>query len=543
MPMRKKLIFALILFIMLSMLVHVRFSSIWVEASDGNPVHNINTGLDYATIQASIDASQTLDGHTINVDAGTYSEHVVVSKSISLIGQDSSSTIIDGSNVGTVVNVVANNVTVKGFTIKRGFYGIFVSHSSSCLITENYVVDHDNAIFAYYSNNCTIHENVAANNTDRGIFVTNSRNFSIADNQAYNNGMYGINANSSVNGLIARNKAYGNNHDGIGLENSNSTTIVGNDVTNNIFYGMLISQTSGDNLFYDNNILNNVGKEVSVLLSSNHWDDGVEGNFWGNYSGVDLNRDGINDMPQLVDAGLYDNYPLLGIHSNFATSLGLHVSVISNSTINDFTFIKSSTTIDMHVSNRTSRQTHGFCRVSIPYGLMVEPYNVTIDGASPEYHNYTLYDDGQNRWIYFTYSSSIREVSIQGTPPPDIEPPIISILSPENKTYTVSSVLLNFTVSEPTSWIGYSLDGEANVTISGNMTISDLSEGSHSLEIYAKDIAENTGYSEIVYFTISTEQGWPFYMLIIIAATVVVGAAIGLLVYFAKFRKNANVKQ
>jgi parallel beta-helix repeat protein len=521
----------------------VRFSSFDVKASDGYPVHNINTGLDYATIQASIDAPQTLDGHTINVEEGIYSEHVVVNKSISLIGQNRSSAVIDGNDVGTVIDVVANNVTVKGFTIRRGFYGIFVSRSNSCLIMENDVFGHDNAIFVYYSNNCTIHQNVAANNTDRGIFITNSWDFSIADNQAYNNGGYGINANASANGLIARNNAYENHYDGIGLDNSSNITIVGNDVTNNLFFGMWISSSSGDNLFYDNNILNNVGKEVSVLLSSNRWDNGVEGNFWGNYSGVDLNRDGINDMPQLVDLGNYDNYPLLGMHSSFATSLGFHVSVISNSTIDDFAFFKSSTTINMHVSNRTSRQTHGFCRVRIPHGLMVEPYSVTIDGASPNYWNYTLYDDGDSRWIYFTYSSSIREVLIQGTPPPDIEPPIIFILSPENKTYTISDVLLNFTVSEPTSWIRYSLDGQANVTIFGNLTLSDLPEGSHSLEIYAKDIAENIGSSGIVHFTIDTGQGGPFFILIIITAIVVTGVAIGLLVYFAKFKKNANVKK
>lgn len=539
--MRRKLVFALSLFVLLSFLMNVRFSTVDVKASDGYSVHNINTGLDYATIQASIDAPQTLDGHTINVEEGIYFEHVVVNKSISLIGQNSSNTIIDGNNVGTVVNVAANNVTVKGFTIKRGFYGIFVSRSNSCLIMDNGVFDHDNAIFVYYSNNCTILQNVAANNTDRGIFVTNSWNFSIADNQAYNNGGYGINANASADGLIARNTAYENHYDGIGLDNSNNITIVGNDVTNNVLYGMWISDSSGDNLFYDNNILNNVGKEVSVLLSSNRWDNGFEGNFWGNYSGVDLNRDGINDMPQLVDV-LYDNHPLLGMHSNFATSLGFHLSVISNSTINDFAFFKATTMINMRVSNRTSRQTYGFCRVRIPHALMVEPYSVTIDGASPNYSNYTLYDDGDSRWIYFTYSSSVREVLIQGTPPPDIEPPIVFVLSPENKTYAVNDVLLNFTVSESTSWIGYSLDGQANVTIFGNMTLFDLSEGSHSLEIYANDTAENTGSSGIVHFTVDIGQGEPFFILIIITAIAVAGVAIGILVYFAKFKKNKSVK-
>ncbi len=79
-------------------------------------------------------------------------------------------------------------------------------------------------------------------------------------------------------------------------------------------------------------------------------------------------------------------------------------------------------------------------------------------------------------------------------------PPIIEILSPENKTYT--EVLLHFTVNRPTSWIGYSVDNTANVTINSQVMIANLSQGSHSVTIYANDSQGNMGVSQAVYFSV-----------------------------------------
>ncbi len=81
--------------------------------------------------------------------------------------------------------------------------------------------------------------------------------------------------------------------------------------------------------------------------------------------------------------------------------------------------------------------------------------------------------------------------------------PAISIQSPENKTYTSSSVPLTFTINEPTFWIGYSLDGQANVTITGNTTLTNLSNEVHSVTVYANDTTGNMGHSDRVYFTVS----------------------------------------
>ena len=87
---------------------------------------------------------------------------------------------------------------------------------------------------------------------------------------------------------------------------------------------------------------------------------------------------------------------------------------------------------------------------------------------------------------------------------PDTTPPNISIASPENETYPVEDVPLTFTVSESTSWIGYSLDGQANTTISGNTSLTSLLDGVHYVVVYANDTVGNMGKSGVVYFAVDT---------------------------------------
>jgi hypothetical protein len=89
-------------------------------------------------------------------------------------------------------------------------------------------------------------------------------------------------------------------------------------------------------------------------------------------------------------------------------------------------------------------------------------------------------------------------------------------------------------VDEPVNWTAYSLDGEENVTITGNTTIADLPNGLHNVTVYANDTLGNMGVSEIINFTIAIPQPFPVVPIAVasIASVVIVSAA--LLVYFKK---------
>jgi hypothetical protein len=62
----------------------------------------------------------------------------------------------------------------------------------------------------------------------------------------------------------------------------------------------------------------------------------------------------------------------------------------------------------------------------------------------------------------------------------------IEIQSPiNNMIYATNSIPLNFTINKVASWIGYSLDGQTNITITGNTTLTDLQDGWHDVIVYA----------------------------------------------------------
>ena len=86
----------------------------------------------------------------------------------------------------------------------------------------------------------------------------------------------------------------------------------------------------------------------------------------------------------------------------------------------------------------------------------------------------------------------------------DDTPPSITNLSIENKTYTSKEIPLIFNINDRASQLTLGLDNQANTTIAGNTTLTDLTDGSHSLVIYANNTAGNTGKSETVFFTVNT---------------------------------------
>jgi hypothetical protein len=112
----------------------------------------------------------------------------------------------------------------------------------------------------------------------------------------------------------------------------------------------------------------------------------------------------------------------------------------------------------------------------------------------------------------------------------DSTPPIVQVVSLENKSFSTSNVVLDFKANETLAKSMYSLDGQNNVTISGNSTLSNLPNGLHNITVYVWDVAGNVGVSETASFKV---EAFPYITVTAILAVIVVSVSVTL-VYFKK---------
>jgi len=216
-------------------LLIIKLNQIEVKAPNDYPVHNLDTSLNYTTIQEAIDAPETLNGHTISVDSGIYFEHVYINKSISLVGENRSTTIIDGNDTGTVIAVYADFAMVRGFSIQHsGFFvglpsGIEVG-SSNCTIIDNIIVLNKGGISLLFGGNHTISNNTISSSY-YGINIIYSENNRIFHNYFLNNTQH-VYITGSINNWDDGYPSAGNywgNYTDVDLKNGPYQNITGSD--------------------------------------------------------------------------------------------------------------------------------------------------------------------------------------------------------------------------------------------------------------------------------------------------------------------------
>ena len=228
---------------------------------------------------------------------------------------------IDNTDVGMEIAFSTNTIITNSSILSNKRYGINLQFSLNSSITGNNISSNSNGIYLYSSENNTINNNTALSN-GLGIDLVRSNNNTVINNTALYN-VEGITIRRSSYNTIANNNASFSNQHGMALyTNPNNNTISNNTFFSNAFFGVY-SDFSNYNWIFHNNFTGN-NNHAFDSTDTNHWDNGYPsgGNYWDDYSGVDLNNgpnqdilgsDGIGDTPYQIQGPGFneDDYPLM----------------------------------------------------------------------------------------------------------------------------------------------------------------------------------------------------------------------------------------
>jgi nitrous oxidase accessory protein len=320
---------------------HAESSTLFVGGVSPGNHSNIQEAIDLAT-----------PGDTIYVFGGTYVEHLVISKPLTVRGELTDTPVLDGNGTGDAIRIYSSWVNVSGFSITnsgtiRGDAGIRLDHVSNSYIANNSLFSHEwNGIALVGSYNNTIADNIVQSNRGIGIYLNSSRDNTVTrNNVSYNSD--GIDLSYSDDNMIVDNIAAHNRYGfvllesdrnmvtdnnisfneifGISVISSDSNTIIRNSISDN---ENGIELTMSDyNWIYHNSFSNNAHQALDDS-ETNQWDNGYPsgGNYWSDHVGNDKRSgpnqdqrgsDGIGDAPYAIfenpvgDKTDEDRYPLM----------------------------------------------------------------------------------------------------------------------------------------------------------------------------------------------------------------------------------------
>jgi len=252
----------------------------------------------YTTIQQAISNASNGDAVFVFDESSPYFEHLIINVSIQLIGENTTTTIIDGENQGDVVIFNADDITMAGFTvqhsgdtpkvdagietrsnrnaitgnrvIQNGRYaiGILLNGSSDTVVTENFISENGNeGVFLQDSFNCTIKNNIFTRNGHCAVIISDSSRNVIAQNTMYENYATVSLWQGAIDNEIAWNLMRNQEYSGVGIwPGANNNSIHHNYLSNNSLYGFIITCAEGN--IIANNTIWGSNEGIRLIMSN-----------------------------------------------------------------------------------------------------------------------------------------------------------------------------------------------------------------------------------------------------------------------------------
>lgn len=397
------------------------------------------------------------------------------------------------------VNCDNNQITNNNITYNDE-YGIYIDGNYNPGVTDikNNLISNNNisyngldGIRIRLSKYNTISNNRIYNNTKNGISIRSvgldTIYNQIIGNIIYNNTEYGIENTARYTEILGENLISENLY-AIKNNNGDDTIIFNNSFFNNMLYGVVILDNSDNNIIYANNFTLNPINAYDYSTST-QWDNGVSGNYWSNYIGLDANDDGFGDTPYDLPplGGSVDHYP---IYSD-GNDIGPTISII-NPTFDEVFGDKSP------MYNITIFDIHGIDKVwyTLDNGITNYTASALIDQINQIAWN-SLTSDQVTLKFYANDSSGLMgtaEVSFQK----DVNPPELNILYPyPNQILGINTpgyIIEYNDTNIDTIW--YAINTGRNYTFGSNSSFdatewSNIGNGSVVITFYANDTLGN----------------------------------------------------
>ncbi len=283
---------------------------------------------------------------------------VIEGEELTMRGQKISNNTIDGDplyyfknqviknltgNVGQMIIVNSSGSSQKDIgplRIDSGTVGLIIAYSESISV-ENVTIEGQKkqGLHTIGSENIELKNSTVRENQGDGISLSSSTRLKIEENEIFLNERTGIYASSISDSKFKGNHIKSNGERGIDIDTpksemssssqpapSENNTVLKNLIERSGGYGIHLSGNSFDNEISLNAVISNRLKSQYQASSeenqafedlynttlSNHWNSEEKlGNYWGEWGGVDEDKNGIIDSPYHIEGSdSKDNYPL-----------------------------------------------------------------------------------------------------------------------------------------------------------------------------------------------------------------------------------------